>query len=197
MKIKITGVLAATLALTMILPTGAKAFSDNNTTVVTNEEVVSQELKKIAEEKAALLTKSHGANSVQYALIDNGKLILSGQTGKNDMEGKQRLTKDTLYGIGSVSKMYATAAVMKLVDEGKVDLDAPVVHYVPDFKMKDERYKRITPRMLLNHSSGLQGSTLSNAFLFNDNDTYAHDVLLRQLSNQSLKADPGALSVYC
>ncbi|WP_144467416.1 serine hydrolase domain-containing protein [Bacillus toyonensis] len=197
MKNKLTGVLAATLALIMILPTGAKAFSDGKTTVVSNAEVASQELKKIAAEKAALLTKSHGATSVQYALIDNGKLTLSGQTGKNDMEGEQPLTKDTLYGIGSVSKMYATAAVMKLVDEGKVDLDAPVVNYVPDFKMKDGRYKHITPRMLLNHSSGLQGSTLSNAFLFNDNDTYSHDFLLQQLSNQSLKADPGAFSVYC
>ncbi|TKI25055.1 serine hydrolase domain-containing protein, partial [Bacillus mycoides] len=39
--------------------------------------------------------------------------------------------------------------------------------------------------------------TLSNAFLFNDNDTYSHDFLLQQLSNQSLKADPGAFSVYC
>ncbi|PGC27043.1 serine hydrolase [Bacillus wiedmannii] len=197
MKNKLTGVLAATLALTMILPTGAKAFSDGKTTVVSNAEVASQELKKIAAEKAALLTKSHGTTSVQYALIDNGKLTLSGQAGKNDMEGEQPLTKDTLYGIGSVSKMYATAAVMKLVDEGKVDLDAPVVNYVPDFKMKDGRYKRITPRMLLNHSSGLQGSTLSNAFLFNDNDTYSHDFLLQQLSNQSLKVDPGAFSVYC
>ncbi|QIW19625.1 serine hydrolase domain-containing protein [Bacillus thuringiensis] len=197
MKNKLTGVLAATLALTMILPTGAKAFSDGKTTVVSNAEVASQELKKIAAEKAALLTKSHGTTSVQYALIDNGKLTLSGQAGKNDMEGEQPLTKDTLYGIGSVSKMYTTAAVMKLVDEGKVDLDAPVVRYVPDFKMKDGRYKRITPRMLLNHSSGLQGSTLSNAFLFNDNDTYSHDFLLQQLSNQSLKADPGAFSVYC
>ncbi|MEK5251431.1 serine hydrolase domain-containing protein [Bacillus sp. FSL R9-9530] len=197
MKNKLTGVLAATLALTMILPTGAKAFSDSKTTVVSNVEVARQELKKIAAEKAALLTKSHGTTSVQYALIDNGKLTLSGQAGKNDMEGEQPLTKDTLYGIGSVSKMYATAAVMKLVDEGKVDLDAPVVNYVPDFKMKDGRYKSITPRMLLNHSSGLQGSTLSNAFLFNDNDTYSHDFLLQQLSNQSLKAEPGAFSVYC
>ncbi|MFI8709452.1 serine hydrolase domain-containing protein [Bacillus sp. NPDC077411] len=197
MKNKLSGVLAATLALTMTLPTGAIASSSSKTPVVANQEVASQELEKIAAEKAALLTKSHGTTSVQYALIDNGKLILSGQTGKNDMEGEQRLTKDTIYGVGSVSKVYAAAAVMKLVDEEKVDLDAPVVHYVPDFKMKDERYKRITPRMLLNHSSGLQGSTFSNAFLFNDNDPYAHDVLLRQLSNQSLKADPGAFSVYC
>ncbi|MFL0405391.1 serine hydrolase domain-containing protein [Bacillus nitratireducens] len=197
MKNKLSRVLAATFALTMTLPTGAIASSSSKTPVVANQEVASEELEKIAADKAALLTESHGTTSVQYALIDNGKLILSGQTDKNDMKRKQSLTKDTLYGIGSVSKMYAATAVMKLVDEGKVDLDAPVVHYVPDFKMKDERYKRITPRMLLNHSSGLQGSTLSNAFLFNDNDTYAHDVLLRQLSNQSLKADPGALSVYC
>ncbi|MFJ7983106.1 serine hydrolase domain-containing protein [Lysinibacillus xylanilyticus] len=197
MKNKLSGVLAATLALTMSLPTGAMALSSSQTTVVVSQEVASQELKKIAAEKATLLTKSYETASVQYALIDNGKLILSGQTGKNDMKGKQPLTKDTLYGIGSVSKMYAAAAVMKLVDEGKVDLDAPVVHYVPDFKMIDERYKRITPRMLLNHSSGLQGTEYSNNFLFKDNDTYAHDNLLRQLSNQSLKADPGAFSVYC
>ncbi|MBG9452938.1 beta-lactamase [Lysinibacillus sphaericus] len=197
MKNKLSGVLAATLAITLSLPTGAMAFSSSQTTVVASQEVASKELKKIAAEKAALLTKSYETTSVQYALIDNGKLILSGQMGKNDMNGKQPLTKDTLYGIGSVSKMYATAAVMKLVDEGKVDLDAPVIHYVPDFKMKDERYKRITPRMLLNHSSGLQGTEYSNTFLFKDNDTYAHDNLLRQLSNQHLKADPGAFSVYC
>lgn len=197
MKNKLSAVLAATLALTISLPTGALAFSNSQTAVVASQELASQELKKIAEEKAALLTNTYETTSVQYALIDNGKLVLSGQTGKNDMEGKQPLTKDTLYGIGSVSKMYATAAVMKLVDEGKVDLDAPVVHYIPDFKMKDERYKNITPRMLLNHSSGLQGSTFSNTFLFNDNDTYAHDNLLQQLSDQQLKADPGAFSVYC
>lgn len=197
MKIKLSGVLAATLALTMSLPTGVMAVSDNQTTVVVSQEVASRELKKIAAEKANLLTQSYETTSVQYAIIDNGKVILSDQTGKNDMEGKQPLTKNTLYGIGSVSKIYTTAAVMKLVDEGKVDLDVPVVHYVPDFQMKDERYKRITPRMLLNHSSGLQGTGYGNSFLFEDNDTYAHDNLLQQLSNQSLKADPGEFSVYC
>ncbi len=197
MKNKLSGVLAATLALTISLPTGAMAVSDNQTTVVVSQEVANHKLKKIAAEKANLLTQSYETTSVQYALIDNGKVILSGQAGKNDMEGKQPLTKNTLYGIGSVSKIYTTAAVMKLVDEGKVDLDVPVVHYVPDFQMKDERYKRITPRMLLNHSSGLQGTGYGNSFLFDDNDTYAHDNLLRQLSNQSLKADPGAFSVYC
>jgi len=190
MKKRLIWMLSAAIAVTPLVPTAALASSSD---VVTSNQV----LAKIASEKAALLTEKYGTISVQYALIDNGKIKVSGQTGLNDMEGKIPLTKETMYGIGSTSKMFTAAAVMKLVDAGKIDLDTPLVQYITDFKMEDERYKQITPRMLLNHSSGLQGSSLSNAFLFNDNDTFAHDTLLQQLSTQGLKADPGAFSVYC
>ena len=60
MKNKLTGVLATALAVTMILPTGAKAFSESKTTVVTGEEVVSQELKKIAERRRSYLRSPMG-----------------------------------------------------------------------------------------------------------------------------------------
>lgn len=101
------------------------------------------------------------------------------------------------YGIGSLSKMFCTAAVMKLVDEKKIDLDTPLTHYIPDFSMSDERYKKITPKMLLNHSSGLLGTTSHNGFLYGDGDTKFHDTFLAQLKSQELKADPGEYSVYC
>ena len=68
-------------------------------------------------------------------------------------------SSDYILNIGSVSKMYVTAAVMQLVDQGKVELDAPVTDYIPDFKLADERYKDITVRMLMNHTSGLMGSS--------------------------------------
>ncbi|MGN7359811.1 serine hydrolase domain-containing protein [Paenibacillus sp. SAF-054] len=190
MKKSMAWLLAAALTLTPLVPTAAMASG-------TESAVPAQGLKTFAAKKAALLTEQYGTTSVQYALIDHGSIKVSGQTGKNDEKGTIPLTPSTLYGIGSTSKMFTTAAVMKLVDEGRIDLDAPVVKYIPDFKMKDERYKQITPRMLLNHSSGLQGSSLNNAFLFEDSDPYAHDMLLQQLSTQSLKADPGAFSVYC
>jgi CubicO group peptidase (beta-lactamase class C family) len=183
--------LVALLAVTMILPAGAMAADNSQTAAAAGG------LEKIAAEKAKLLTETYGTTSVQYALIDNGKITVSGQAGINDIEGKVPLTEDTMYGIGSTSKVFTAAAVMKLVDDGKINLDAPLVQYIPEFTMKDERYKKITPRMLLNHSSGLQGSSLNNAFLFEDNDPHAHDTLLKQLSTQNLKADPGAFSVYC
>ncbi|OZB98648.1 serine hydrolase [Paenibacillus sp. XY044] len=190
MKKRMAWLLTAALTLTPLVPTAAMASG-------TEAAVPAKGLEQIATEKAALLTKQYGTVSVQYALIDQGKIQVSGQTGTNDEGGKVPLTSGTMYGIGSTSKMFTAAAVMKLVDEGKINLDTPLVQYIPDFKMKDERYKQITPRMLLNHSSGFQGSSLNNAFLFEDSDPYAHDTLLEQLSKQSLKADPGAFSVYC
>ncbi|MCM3340531.1 beta-lactamase family protein [Paenibacillus sp. MER TA 81-3] len=190
MRKRLAVTLAVTLMLSMLAPMMSMAESNNN-------ELGYDRTRKIAAEKAALLTETYGITSVQYALIDNGNIVVSGHSGTNDKEGNTGLTADTMYGVGSTSKMFAAAAVMKLVDEGKVNLDAPVASYISDFKMKDDRYKRITPRMLLNHSSGLGGATLGNAMLFDDNDTHAHDALLEQLAVQSLKADPGAFSVYC
>lgn len=160
-------------------------------------EITYEVTQKIAKENADLLTKNYATNSVQYAVIDRGNIVVSGQSGKNDEKGHKPITKDTLYGIGSTSKMFTTVAVMQLVDQEKIDLDTPIVQYISEFTMKDERYKQITPRMLLNHSSGLNGSSTTNADLFEDNDTYAHDTLLKQLAGQTLKADPGAYSVYC
>ncbi|OMF17820.1 serine hydrolase [Paenibacillus amylolyticus] len=190
---KRTSIAALTLVLTMLAPLSAMAApaAMNNNSKLTYETT-----EKTVIEKAKLLTETYGTTSLQYALIDGGEIVVSGQTGKNDLNDKVPLTSNTIYGIGSTSKMMLTAAVMKLVDEGKIDLDVPVVNYMPDFKMKDNRYKQITPRMLLNHSSGLLGSSFNNATLYGDNDTYSHDTLLEQLANQNLKADPGAYSVY-
>lgn len=106
-------------------------------------------------------------------------------------------SKDTICNVGSVSKTYVTTAVLQLVDQGLVDLDEPVVTYLKDFRLADERYKNITVRMLMNHSSGMMGSTFGDSFLLEDNDRISHDTLLDKLSVQRLKADPGEFSVYC
>ncbi|WP_244834910.1 serine hydrolase domain-containing protein [Clostridium sp. BJN0001] len=139
------------------------------------------------------------STSLQYALYDGGNIIISNDAGvfsKNSL-GKKDIDSNTMYGIGSVSKMFVTASVMKLMQDGKVNLDNPVTDYIKDFQMKDERYKKITVRMLLNHSSGLMGGTLYNALLYGDNDQSSYNSFLSELKNQRLKADPGEFSVYC
>ena len=144
-----------------------------------------------------LLDAGAGITSIQYAMMDSGEIVESGVGGVYSKQENRLLTTENLFGIGSTSKMFTTAAMMRLADQGKVDLDRPVIDYIPEFTMADERYKDITVRMLLNHSSGLMGSTYGNGFLFDDADTQAHDTLLDDLATQTLKADPGAFSVYC
>ncbi len=114
-----------------------------------------------------------------------------------EAESTRESSEQRIYGIGSVSKMYATVAVMQLVEEGKVELDGLVMDYIPDFRMADERYKNITVRMLMDHTSGIMGSTHTNGMLYLDNNTASHDELLDNLAKQRLKADPGEYACYC
>lgn len=131
--------------------------------------------------------------------------LLIGALGGESLEAKETTTRKRIweeqvqkqYDIGSISKVFTATAVMQLVEQGKVTLDAPLTDYIPEFTMKDVRYKKITPRMLLNHTSGLMGSHFKNSMLFEDNDTWATDHLLEALKEERLKNDPGTYATYC
>lgn len=135
------------------------------------------------------------AAQIAWAVWQDGEIAESGSSVPPSSEAPAG-GKD-LYGVGSVSKIYTTVAVMQLAERGELSLDEPVTAYLPAFKMADPRYQDITVRMLLDHSSGLMGSSMSSALLLEDASTAAADRLLDVLAGQRLKADPGAYSVYC
>ena len=148
-------------------------------------------IKNIAAVMALLMLTGCGSVSADKTIeiTDTTEKAVSAKPNTDDGE--------YVYCVGSVSKIYSTAAVMQLADEGKVGLDTPIIEYIPDFTMADERYKDITVRMLMDHTSGIMGSTRVNSDLYDDNDTYNHDHLLENLASQWLKADPGKYAAYC
>ncbi|EOS65992.1 serine hydrolase domain-containing protein [Oscillibacter sp. 1-3] len=161
-------------------------------------------LKTTAETAAAGAMTYGGASQISWAVWQDGKIVESGLDGgpredpsQSPLQALAASVPGTVYGIGSVSKIYTTVAAMQLAEAGKLSLDKPVTAYLPEFKMADERYKQITVRMLLNHSSGLMGSSMGSGLLFDDPSEAATDQLLERLAVQRLKADPGAYSVYC
>ena len=102
------------------------------------------------------------------AVVKDGQVIFKSGYG-NAAPGKP-VTPQTQFYIGSVSKSFTALAVMKLVDRGKIELDAPVQTYIPWFKVADpEVSKQITIRNLLNHTSGLveKGDPNSSAYTAN------------------------------
>src|SRR5690606_38535877 len=79
------------------------------------------------------------------------------------------VTPQTAFQLASVSKSFTALAVMQLVEDGKVDLDAPVRAYLPWFRLADEgAAAAVTVRHLLSHTSGL--STRSGRNIFFDRD---------------------------
>ena len=92
-----------------------------------------------------------------YALgiVMDGKIVYAEGFGVERVDGDRPVTPHTVFGTGSVGKTATATAIMQLVAEGKVELDAPVTDYLPYFKLADERYSDITVYDLVTSRSGL------------------------------------------
>ena len=134
--------------------------------------------------------------SATAAIAVDGKVVYAEGFGMANREKDIPVDRDTLFNIGSISKVYVAAAIMLLVDDGRVELDRPVTDYLPGFRMADPRYKKITVRMTLNHVSGLPGTEGSNSFGFKYDDRIKQETITT-LSRSHLKHAPGAMAVYC
>jgi CubicO group peptidase (beta-lactamase class C family) len=134
--------------------------------------------------------------SATAAIMVDGRLVYAEGFGMADREKSIPVDAATRFNIGSISKMYVAAAIMQLVDDGKVSLDQPVTDYLPEFRMADDRYRQITVRMSLNHTSGIPGTEGANSFGFAYDDGIKRQTLAT-LARARLKHDPGAMAVYC
>jgi len=102
----------------------------------------------------------------------NGKIHYRNTLGYADVEGKKPMSEDNVFWIASMTKMFAGASIMMLVDEGKVSLDDPVARFIPPLEKwmvveeKDQSHvllkplaRPVTVRHVLSHTSGLTGSS--------------------------------------
>lgn len=97
-----------------------------------------------------------GVPGVGMAVVQDGHVAWTDHRGVMDASTSKPATADTLWPAASLSKPVFTYAALKLVDEGKLDLDRPLKSYLPDHAPADARGDRITARHVLSHSSGLR-----------------------------------------
>ncbi len=92
---------------------------------------------------------------LSMAFINDNKIVYHNLFGVKNIETQEKLDAETMFDAGSMSKTVFSFFVMKMVDEGLLDLDTPLYTYMeyPDIAY-DERYKLITARMALSHTSG-------------------------------------------
>ena len=94
---------------------------------------------------------------VAVAVIQNGEIVHKRGYGYSDLSKNKRVTTSTGFNIGSISKTVAAWGVMRLVEEGKLSLDAPVEKYLKRWHLPSTKFdaKGVTIRRLLSHTAGL------------------------------------------
>ena len=101
--------------------------------------------------------REHRVPGVALGIIENGRVLTRG-LGVTNVEDPLPVNEHTVFPIASISKTFAATAVMRLVEQGKLDLKAPVRKYLPEFKVRDEAASRdVTIWNLLTHTPGWEG----------------------------------------
>lgn len=127
-------------------------------------------------------------------VVKDGKVIFSKGYGVEVQGRPAPLTSRSPIAIGSQTKSFTAVALMKLVEQGKLDLDQPVVKYLPWFRTADRRGGEITIRMLITNTSGLPSQ---DRWLFDrDTDESAIERGVRDLSRVPLVRAPGKSFEY-
>lgn len=120
-------------------------------------------------------------------------LVMKGY-GYADLENDLPVTPQTIFRIGSVTKQFTSAAVMQLVEQGKVSLDDDITKYLPAL---NTRGKRVLIRHLLNHTSGIPSYTdIGPSFGARLTLDLPHDSLLAMVANLNSMFDPGTAFYY-
>jgi D-alanyl-D-alanine dipeptidase/CubicO group peptidase (beta-lactamase class C family) len=135
-------------------------------------------------ERQALAMPSAGV-----AVFDCGGMVRAGAVGFADKAQTVPAGADTIFRAGAVTDALTTLVMLRLVDRGALDLDAPVRRYLPDFAPKNPFRTPITLRMLAAHSAGLVGEPpLGSYFAATSADLAA---VVRSLNDTQLVARPG------
>ena len=114
------------------------------------------------QERLTELMRRHRVPGATLGVLHDGTItetaagILSTATGV-------AVTPDSLFQIGSITKVWTATLVMQLVDEGALDLDAPVAEVLPGFRVADPAVtEQVTTRHLLTHTSGIDGDVFTD-----------------------------------
>lgn len=108
------------------------------------------------------LMKKHEVAGLSIALVDGQKTVWQKGFGYADVEKEIAAGEHTIFNYGSVSKLFTGLAIMQLVEEGKIDLDAQLSDYLPEFSIRSRFPEAldVTIRSMLSHHSGLPSDCL-------------------------------------
>jgi CubicO group peptidase (beta-lactamase class C family) len=139
--------------------------------------------------------ESYDLPGLAVAIVKDNQVVYAKGFGLKSLKTKDPITTRSLFHMASVSKPFSATAIMQFVEQGKVELDDPVVKYLPYFKVKDDRYKEITISQMLSHISGMP-DVRDYEWDKPVYDDGAAERYVRSLTDKELIAAPGETFAY-
>jgi CubicO group peptidase (beta-lactamase class C family) len=141
------------------------------------------------------LYHQYGKFNGSVLVAEEGKIVYQKGHGMANMEWDIPNSTDTKHRLGSVSKQFTAMLILQLASEGKIDLQAPINNYLPDYPNKHET--PITTHHLLTHTSGVPNYTAFPEF-FKDmsRDPYTPDEFVDKFKDKELDFNPGEKFSY-
>jgi CubicO group peptidase (beta-lactamase class C family) len=129
-----------------------------------------------------------GTPGASIAIERHGRVIYQKGFGYADVENEVKVTPETVFPIGSITKTMTGLAINQLIAAGKVELDAPVGHYLPDLTAPD---RGVPIRYLLDHLSGIIGYTEIPGFPGDAQQSMTRQEVVGWFAARSLLYPPG------
>lgn len=129
------------------------------------------------------------------AVTHDGATVYAKAFGVTNLQTATPVTLETLFHLASVTKLFVATAALQLVEQGRVDLHAPVVKYLPYFQLADPRFSQITVAQMLTHTAGMP-DTDDYGWEQPEYDDEALERYVRSLHSLALIADPGERFAY-
>jgi len=133
------------------------------------------------------------APSAAFAVIRGNDTLAFGAHGLANVEAWRAPTAQTIYEIGSITKQFTSAAIMKLVEQGRVRLDDDLSKYVPQFPLQG---KKVSIHQLLNHTSGIHSYTSSPSWQKTWNEVLSPDAIIKFVAADTFDFAPGSAYRY-
>lgn len=150
-------------------------------------------LSEVINNALSPFNNTDSVSGIALLIAKDGKIIYKNGFGFANLYTKTRVTTETKFRIGSVSKQFTAAAILRLQEQGKINVNDKLSMYLPDFPRGNE----ITIHHLLTHTSGIHSYTDRNDFIEKLDKPIDEADLIKKIESDTFEFNPGDQFKYC
>lgn len=150
-------------------------------------------LKMVFSERIERTMSEYNIVGASVMVVSKDSIIWEDNFGFANSELNQPITSKTIFGLGSVTKVFTSTATMQLVDQGVVDLDLPFSNYLKSFDINGDFTNEVNVRNILTHHSGLPSDVFKGMFTHNPED---YKEVVNYINKEYMTCKPNHIRAY-